>query len=168
METRSFGGIRALQTWADFLLWELVLNAHYELAGIAELGTAEGGFALYLHAQAQARRLEFRTYDRQAPPTGIPCFEELDVFANAGKVRAQLPSPGILFCDNGDKPREVALYAPLLRAGELLVVHDWSDEGKGHGAAEIGPADIPADLLRMVHEDICLELGADSRVFVRI
>lgn len=32
-----------------------------------------------------------------------------------------------LYCDNGSKTREVILYAPLLKPGDMLGVHDWED-----------------------------------------
>lgn len=35
--------------------------------------------------------------------------------------------PLLLMCDGGDKPEEVRRYAPLLRPGDGLVVHDWRE-----------------------------------------
>jgi cephalosporin hydroxylase len=46
------------------------------------------------------------------------------------------PSPCYLFCDGNDKPREVKTYAPLLRSGDLLSVHDWSPSGTGEISSE--------------------------------
>jgi len=37
-------------------------------------------------------------------------------------------SPTMLYCDNGDKHRELELYAPLLNVGDLLGVHDYATE----------------------------------------
>ena len=34
----------------------------------------------------------------------------------------------LLFCDNGNKPLEVELYAPTLRTGDVIGVHDWETE----------------------------------------
>lgn len=34
----------------------------------------------------------------------------------------------LLYCDNGNKVREVNMYAPLLRKGDMLGVHDWPRE----------------------------------------
>ncbi len=41
------------------------------------------------------------------------------------------PPPCYLFCDGGDKPREMKTYVPLLRSGDLLSVHDWTPSGTG-------------------------------------
>ena len=36
--------------------------------------------------------------------------------------------PTLLYCDNGNKQREVELYAPLLPVGAILGVHDYNTE----------------------------------------
>jgi cephalosporin hydroxylase len=46
------------------------------------------------------------------------------------KINA-IDSPCYLFCDGGNKPREMMTYAPLLRSGDLLAIHDWSPSGTG-------------------------------------
>ena len=33
-----------------------------------------------------------------------------------------------IFCDGGDKAREFNMYAPLLKSGDRIAVHDWGDE----------------------------------------
>lgn len=34
----------------------------------------------------------------------------------------------LIYCDNGDKPREMRLYAPILRVGDYLRGHDYPGE----------------------------------------
>lgn len=51
------------------------------------------------------------------------------------RINATLP-PCYLFCDGNDKPREMATYAPLLRSGDLLSVHDWTPSGAGEISSE--------------------------------
>lgn len=46
------------------------------------------------------------------------------------------PSPCYLFCDGGDKSREMKTYAPLLRSGDLISVHDWVPSGTGEISSE--------------------------------
>lgn len=68
-----------------------------------------------------------------------------------------------LYCDNGDKPTEVELYAKHLRAGDILGVHDW-------------PKEINSDIPKVAkalekftpHEfNVGLkEVGASTRMFV--
>jgi hypothetical protein len=71
-------------------------------------------------------------------------FRKLDIFAHPDEVQARLISPTVLFCDNGDKPLEVNLFAPSLQPGDLVVVHDWN--------TEIAASDIP-ETLQPIHEE---------------
>lgn len=154
----SFAGVAATQTWADFLLWELLLNDRRDLSAIIELGTWQGGFARYLGAQARERGLAFRTYDAVVPPDPPEDFVRLDVLAYPDEVVAYMldHEPTVLFCDNGNKPRELETFAPYVSERGLIVVHDW--------LTEVQPADVP-DSLSPVYEEVCDELGSMSRVF---
>ena len=156
----SFGGIPLAQIRADFVLWEALLNSNKFLA-IFELGTWNGGFSWWLWAQAQARGLEFHTYDAINPEYHTPpfAFTRVDVFAEAKNLAHTFRAyePCILFCDNGNKPRELQTFAPELRHPEsLLVAHDWG--------TEIGPDDVP-DTVEMVYREFCEEIGSITRVF---
>ena len=124
----TFLGANCSQSWADFFLWERLLNAHPELRGLVEVGTGEAGFSDYLYIQCQARGIEFATFDRVDMGHRHPRFYQVDVLEHPELVAGHLARPGLLFCDNGDKPREVALFAPYLHQGDLLVVHDWNTE----------------------------------------
>ena len=125
----TFLGRNCSQSWADFQLWERLLNAHPDLRSIVELGTGEAGFSRYLHLQGEARGISFHTFDRVRMDRHLqPGFHRLDIFENPAKVMARLRSPGVLFCDNGDKIREVQVFGPLLKPGDLLAVHDWNTE----------------------------------------
>ena len=141
----TFLGTNCSQTWADFQMWEKLLNAHPELRSIVELGSGEAGFSAYLAIQAKARGLKFATFDKvRMDGHKQPGFELLDVFEEPERVVARLYSPAVLFCDNGDKPREVATFAPLLQPGDLLVVHDFG--------TEFWPRHIP-DTLKRIHRE---------------
>lgn len=37
-------------------------------------------------------------------------------------------APSFLYCDDGNKPREIQVYAPVLPPGSVLGVHDWGTE----------------------------------------
>jgi len=61
------------------------------------------------------------------------CFTLGDLFGEAGKklidfLDGGLPRPILLFCDNGDKPREFREFVPHLRVGDCVGVHDWGSE----------------------------------------
>jgi hypothetical protein len=135
------------QRWGDLEIWEQVLNEVGPLRLIIELGSGTGAFSNFLLLQALARGADFATFDRApAPETTLAHRLDLqahcwvgDLWSQAGdQVRQMLTTPEYhplaLFCDNGDKRREVLTFAPLLAAGDVLVVHDWG--------SEIGPDDM--------------------------
>lgn len=51
----------------------------------------------------------------------------------------------MIYCDGGDKAKEAHLYWPILRPGDLLGLHDYSDDPESKGP-EVFPKDV-ADLL---------------------
>lgn len=107
-------------------------------ATIIELGTSHGGFSVFLHLYALVSGARFITYDR---PGFVPTYHELftqlqvdyrqaDVLndhSTIAEIAALIASPGqtLLLCDNGDKVREFALYAQFLKAGDLILAHDY-------------------------------------------
>ena len=153
----SFAGVPAAQIWADFVLWESLLNER-DYDSIIELGTFCGGFSLYLASQAEHRGMSFRTYDVQAPERKIPGFVQIDIFASQVEIgeHMQRHDPVIVLCDGGNKPRELTTFSRYVTPASTLVVHDWG--------TEMNRENIP-DNVEMVHEDYCVQLGSLSRVF---
>ena len=154
----SFAGVKAAQILADYWLWEAILNGEEEARGIVELGTGTGGFSLYLDAQAQARDLFFRTYDVIAPERRIPGFVRCDIYAMARDIGLHLErnDPVVLFCDGGNKPREIKTFSTYLTPKSLIVVHDWG--------TEMLASDVPENVTE-VYGELCNELGSMSRCF---
>ena len=145
------------QYWAEFVLWESLLNEkHYD--AIVELGTLEGGFSLWLHAQAQYRGMSFRTYDIRVPERRIPGFVHIDIYAHQKEIGEHLRrhEPVIVLCGGGNKPRELKEFSRYVTADSTLVVHDWMEE--------MFPKDVPPNV-EMIHREWCEELGSASRVF---
>ena len=156
----SFGGIPMAQHRCDLVLWEELLNANPRLKAIFELGTWFGGMAWWLWAQCQARDMHFETYDmtRSEHPKP-PMFVRLDVFLDREQIGEVIRDwePCVVFCDNGNKPRELREYSQELRSPDsLLVVHDWG--------TEFLPEDVPDNVV-MVYGDFCEQIGSITRVF---
>ena len=154
----SFAGVPAAQVVQDYYLWEYLLNENPQLRGIVELGTWEGGFSLYLAAQARYRGLSFTTYDIRPPEHEIPGFVQLDIFREAERIGDHLrrEDPVVLLCDGGNKAREVKTFSQYLSSESLMVVHDWG--------TEIQPEEVP-DGLSMLYGDLFERYGSMSRVF---
>jgi len=155
----SFGGVAVAQFWCDFILWEAILNENPQTKSIVELGTWQGGFSLYLAAQAEARGLDFTTLDATAPEREIPGFIRMDIWRETDKLGRllQVLEPLALLIDNGNKPRELNTFPAYLQdPRSLIVVHDWMEE--------VMPSDVPETLVPE-YEDYCEELGSISRCF---
>lgn len=154
----NFGGIPVAQHLCDTVLWEALLNTYDYVTAIVELGTWQGGFSLYLDAQARWRGIEFHTFDITDPEREIPGFEKIDIYRHAdelGKRFAEM-GPIVLFCDGGNKPRELKTFPPYLHKESIIVVHDWGTETL--------PSDVP-DFLEEVYGQFCDEIGSLSRIF---
>jgi hypothetical protein len=65
----------------------------------------------------------------------------------------------ILCCDNGDKPREFATFAPVLKPGDLIAVHDWN--------LEVREEDVDYDIVDPVMDEMFTRMGTLTRVFVK-
>jgi hypothetical protein len=117
------------QYWEDLALWETVLNENPQLNQIIEFGTWQGGMSYFLWAQAQAREMEFTTLDINKPDKEVPEFYQFDIFKRFKAVWGNyLYNDTLIFCDNGDKPKEVALVAPMLTVDSIIAIHDWGTE----------------------------------------
>lgn len=123
--------------WEDLaLILEVLRGARPPVA--VELGTATGGFAVFLAMtlgewdgwvltvdRQQSQRLEL-----EAACSNLICLEaDLFVPPPPRWVTVPLRNPGaLLYCDNGNKLRELALYAPYLGERGLVGVHDYGTE----------------------------------------
>jgi len=142
-ETRTIFG-----TWntglgrGDFLYLDYVLHEH-PVPNFLELGSMHGLTTCYLGVVAALRRGWVITYDIQdlIPPHIRLVMNMLEIepllgdiledTASIGEVRMFIKNSAkglCLFCDNGNKEKEVELYAPYLKQGDVLLVHDWGTE----------------------------------------
>lgn len=85
----------------------------------------------------------------------------------------------ILYCDNGCKVREVIYYAPSLRRGDVLAVHDWPREiytdydllkpaARRHVTREdINTLSAVLSMFRPIWHEKFLSLGFSTRFWVK-
>ena len=164
-----FAGIETFQIQIDFGLWERFLNRH-PVYGIVELGTGCGGFTHFLALQAYNRGARFVTVDHKdflpdRPLTELLGLRErfrlLNIFTVEGHAAlereiATLPRPRLVFCDDGDKPREFREFGQLLEPGDYIAVHDWG--------TEFQPEDVCGQV-EMVMGRECEEMDSMTRWF---
>lgn len=140
----SLYGLAMQQSWQDLVLWEWFLN-RVRVKSIVELGTGNAAFSCFLQTQCISRGLQFATVDIHKPDQrqlhrvlGIPrVFIEIDLLGPGAismveRLLNGLPRPVVLYCDNGDKPHEVAVFSNLLKKRDYLGVHDYGIEFHDH------------------------------------
>ena len=102
---------------------------------IIELGTKCGGFTEVLQ-DSTGVETDIYTYDvKECQIRGIfrdnVYFKTVDIFGDAINEIISLCSDKrkkILYCDNGNKIKEVRYYAKHINGGDILGVHDWGYE----------------------------------------
>ena len=166
-----FLGIPMRQWQTDLWLWEKFFLDH-KIKRFVELGTGNGGMSLFFLLQSYQYDFDFHTFDIKIPVAIesriVRLLLNLDVNFVLGDiytekewfVRGILESDytAMLYCDNGDKPKEVATFAPYLKSGDYLAVHDWK--------VEIKPENIP-DYLEECFTELPDEVGSLTRWFVK-
>ncbi|RPJ28020.1 MAG: hypothetical protein EHM33_05940 [Chloroflexi bacterium] len=139
----TFLGIPMSQDYNDFLIWETFFEQN-PLKTFIELGTGNGGMSTFFALQCAKRGIDFNTYDHQqwfdyftdpfSKFLGLPQrFHRIDLFSAAGameiaRVIRDSPKPLAIFFDDGNKPREWEIFAPLTSPGDFCIVHDWDTE----------------------------------------
>lgn len=133
-------GVSCSLTWLDLgAIAHILQTAH--IRAVLEVGVEHGGLAAYLAAYCRATPtctylgIDI-TLNALAPfvrETIGPMILERDAWsihtiAEVGRWLAVAPAPALIICDGGDKPKELKLYAPLLRPGDVLIGHDYHNE----------------------------------------
>lgn len=161
----TFCGTFGAQTWNDLAIWEEFFN-RYPIASLIELGTWKGGMAAFFAVQGLSRGFQFTTLDNNGlwqenreivERLGGSCIVanvfDLDFMT---KLIREHPKPLLLFCDNGDKRRELREIASQLEKGDYVAVHDWGSES--------GPGDIP-DAWSYLFQEECEAMQSLTRYF---
>ena len=160
-----FLGFHVKQYFVEFLVWEKFFLQCGPLRRIVELGSGMGGFSFYLFLQAKKRVSQFDTWDIapvHVATTKLGKDFGFDKCCHTGDVlndetiieviQSIISKPGktLLFCDNGHKPMEVNLYAPHLKVGDYLAVHDWEHEIFPHHFDHLSLKEFPIEEIEQV------------------
>jgi hypothetical protein len=143
---RAYAGAAMERRWSDIFTIDVFLARHRPSI-IIELGTGSAAFSCYLATYAYMNGAAFHTFDshRKSAPSKRSNYRALklvrtlggkvhhrDIFESSttALIRGLIASkpPVFLYCDNGDKPREVRTFAPALKPGDFVGVHDYGSE----------------------------------------
>ena len=139
-----FGKIELAQTYSALYWLNRCFEEHLDIGCALELGTLYGGLSAFLglsfpgrvitcdhtdkrkdHAKYLHERLgvhfEFvNVLNPEAPKQLLELCQQRIGYSPESKI--------FLFCDNGGKETEFRLFAPHLRRGDLIAVHDYGTE----------------------------------------
>ena len=107
---------------------------------IVEFGTSWGGLTLALHEASPDTIIH--TFDNEnnrivkydwfsQNTSNILFYKPVDLLKKPHKFVVNLLKETdfkLLYCDNGDKPKEVEMYAKYLNSGDIIGVHDYGTE----------------------------------------
>jgi len=138
-----FEGFIAEQSEPGINVIEKILKENTDILRVIELGTGHGGMSLFLGSFICDRAGRVLTIDRvrlmdggydlwiQSAQKYNVSFLQKDVFEPDTVKDVSNFIAGhraLIFCDNGEKKREVAVYAEILKKGDLLLAHDYNGE----------------------------------------
>lgn len=143
-------GVSCSLTWLDLgAIAHIIQTAR--IRTVLEIGVEHGGLAAWLLAYGRYNDIAYRGVDitlnalqTQVGVVDRAAFVERDAWTDAAVEDARQwlgrqIGPALIIIDGGDKPKELHLYAPLLRAGDVMIGHDYHNE---YGDAQI--ATVPA------------------------
>ncbi|MCD6149053.1 hypothetical protein J7J18_06805 [bacterium] len=130
-DNRLFG-IPIQHSFASLYILDLVFD-QFDFAQVVELGTYRGALSTFLWLECQVRGHRFLSVDRaDKRVTDLFPFLRGDIF-ECQRTKLRIfeflgQAPSFLYCDDGNKPREIQVYAPVLPPRSVLGVHDWGTE----------------------------------------
>jgi len=106
---------------------------------IVEIGAGKGGLSIFLGIHAALMDAKAISIDREDYMNTEDIFRKLSlptqflisdyklIFDECVSF-AHEDSPALILCDNGSKEEELALFAPHLRPGDVMMGHDYKIE----------------------------------------
>jgi cephalosporin hydroxylase len=130
-------GIPTSLSWLD--IGAVLRIAHVSKArAIIEIGVECGGLAAQLAAYCAGTKTRYLGCDIRIDALDPTIDQTTILHANAHEpdtiqrvdqwLANQRYPTTLYICDGGDKPRELALYAPFVRLGDVMIGHDYRRE----------------------------------------
>jgi len=139
-------GVKTSHTWHEIGQILRIIN-DLDVYTFIELGCHVGGLASILQWRSRFQPFRYLGYDNNISVVDDNVFAsaaifQKDVFENPKELIPKDNEGKIfIYCDNGDKVREMYLYAPLLRVGDIIACHDYFDNQKVYGLRNFGFSD---------------------------
>jgi len=125
----TFAGEEIAQRWSDLFIFERTFQ-EFKPDLIIELGTYLGALTHFLSLHGKVWTID--NMNRKFKKYSNVTYQIGDVFSSTIRDNIiqliQNNKQVFFFCDNGNKIKEFQLYAPLLKKGDIIFVHDWGNE----------------------------------------
>lgn len=174
----TFLGGLSDQPFTAFYVWEKFFSKFGErMQRFIEFGCDQGNTSCYFVLQCLNAGVEYTGFDkrRKSLYTNTPVKRLLRLhkrmilgngYKKVGKIRELIQSKGmsVIFSDCIDKPWEFDTFAPMLKKGDVLAMHDWDraikDEWVLNTIRKLRP-------FRLLYEAERLELNTLTRFFIK-
>ena len=184
---KRFMGGGMSQSYSALYFFEYYIE-HYGFEYVVEIGTQKGALSLFFANMASVtEKFIFHTFDistqdlhdRSVEGVGhwfkrlcrispYCYFYNMDVFSEEAMEKIESHchvAKTLIFCDGGDKVRELDVYGEILKPGDHIILHDWQNEVF---------ADHIADILEKHHIkynhpyiDFCMQAGTLLMPFIK-
>ena len=148
-------GVPTSLTWYDMGAVLHILHLA-SIRTVLEIGVEHGGLSSVLLAYSHTMGCVYRGIDITLAPlhpaVAAERIDERDAWTaeTVDEMRDWLagqPAPALIICDGGDKPKELHLYAPLLREGDVMIGHDYHNEYTDAAIATVPAKQVRAEWL---------------------
>ena len=162
-------------SYVEMIFLDQILT-RYHFYAVIEFGAGNGGITTLFAIHCLRMGASLDTFDLMGEPNRglykklrqlVPIrFHRKNVFneETINLVSALLRSGrSLIYCDNGDKPKEITTYAPLMKRGDIIMAHDKDQEIHLHQIEDV----IRRENLKPIHQRLANRLGAGIFSFVK-
>jgi hypothetical protein len=136
---------------------------------IIELGTGDGEFIDIIGKLVFDRTndVAIYTFDNRDHSVVNPFinYQKCHIFDNVKYIKPIFKGRVLLLCDNGDKAKEIKTFSKFLKAGDVLMAHDYAysieyfNEHKFWRTCELTDADIDFKGFERFNQNLMIQAG---------
>jgi len=131
----NLNDIPTAQTEGQVMMYHEIIEK-YNVKTFIELGAYMGGLTYDIitkHPELKVISFQIDPHELNSKVVGMPQIIIGDVFEQSSieTTRSAVQSTdgiSMVFCDNGNKIKEFDTYYPLLKSGDIILVHDYPGE----------------------------------------
>lgn len=135
-------GVKTSHTWHEIGQILRIIN-DLDIYTFIELGAHVGGLASALIGRSRFHPFRYIGYELNAPVIDDAVKENCaiyskDIFANPEEIVNHAQGKTFIYCDNGDKVKEMHTFHKFLRPQDVIACHDYYDGREVYGLLNFG------------------------------